>query len=204
MFYQNESSFNDDFLSNKKPLISFVAKPKLRSNATDENGKKKPAYVVVRKKAALPIRKKLTEVISANSITEAKIKPSVQTSTQKNLSVVKSKPAKSLEENESTDQAPPKTVSFGKSSKTARSKLPNNKAERRTPLKKKPGNWTVSEKSGVRNTGFKFTGIISSLFIKNPDIPVVAKENVEATNEAVFSSRKFSDLNLHKHLVYLL
>ena len=45
------------------------------------------------------------------------------------------------------------------------------------------------------------TGIISSLFFKNHEIPSVTKDHVEATEENVFSSQSFSALKIHRFLV---
>ena len=45
------------------------------------------------------------------------------------------------------------------------------------------------------------TGVISSLFSRNLDIPAVSKKHVESKDESVFSSFSFSSLNIHKFLV---
>nr|CAH0110851.1 unnamed protein product [Daphnia galeata] len=45
------------------------------------------------------------------------------------------------------------------------------------------------------------TGLISSLFFKNPEIPSVTKDHVEAAEENVFSSQSFSALKIHRFLV---
>ena len=62
----------------------------------------------------------------------------------------------------------------------------------------KKADWNVSEHN---NSSTYNTGVISSLFLKNPEIPTITPDKVETTEEKVFSSLSFSTLNIHKHLV---
>jgi hypothetical protein len=60
--------------------------------------------------------------------------------------------------------------------------------------------------SVTEDAHFKPQGWVSSLFVNNPDIPVVAHHAVKPVSEPIFSSQNFTDLPLHpftvSHVLY--
>jgi hypothetical protein len=66
----------------------------------------------------------------------------------------------------------------------------------------KKSSWTVSKKSKISTAAHhSITGMISSLFMKNPEIPVMKKDNVESAQGNVFSAQSFGSFKIHKRLV---
>jgi hypothetical protein len=148
------------------------------------DGVKKPAFLVVRKKASLLQKKTLSEV-----------KNFATTNPQ---SISKAADQQSSHKTEPQKTTPDDAGKFGAESnfKAVKPK----KATKKSSSKRK-SNWAVSDQSKSSTAGYNNTGIISSLFFKNPEIPEVTKDHVEATEENVFSSQSFSALKIHKYLV---
>lgn len=148
------------------------------------DGVKKPAFLVVRKKASLLQKKTLSEVKNF--------------STTNPQSISKAADQQSSHKTEPQKTTPDDAGKFGAESdfKAVKPK----KATKKSSSKRK-SNWAISDQSKSSTAGYNNTGIISSLFFKNPEIPTVTKENVESTEENLFSSRSFSALNIHKYLV---
>ena len=143
------------------------------------DGVKKPAFLVVRKKASLLVKKKLTEVKSFSSTPTDVNKPT------------------SSKQNGKTNPMFKKLVPIGarKPGSDTNFMPLSEKRVVKKPAPKKKADWAVSDQNSYN------TGVISSLFWKNPEIPVVTKDHVEATEENVFSLQSFSALNIHKYLV---
>jgi hypothetical protein len=165
--------------------VSFASKPRLTNKSATDGGAKRPAFIVVRKKAAIQSKKKLTEVKSFISHENTAVKSS---------QITDSYVSKSVETLTSVS---------GKKVGVDTNFLPINSRSsvtRKSVTKK--STWTVSEKSKNSSTNqHSNTGVISSLFMKNPEIPVMKKDNVESTQENVFSAQSFGSLKIHKHLV---
>lgn len=169
---------HQEYVSNQKPLVSFAPKPRQTVKA---DGVKKPAFVVVRKKATHVKKKSLSELKSFSA----------------NL-----QPLSSKKNNQSNSDSKPQKPSHAENVQVDTTVIPTSqkKETRKTVSNNKKNNWAVSQQGGSSG-GYNNTGIISSLFFKNPEIPTVTKENVESTEENLFSSRSFSALNIHKYLV---
>ncbi len=163
------------------PLVSFASKPR---QTVKSDGVKKPAFLVVRKKASLLQKKTLSEVKNFSSTNPQSIyKASDQQSNHK------TEPQKST-----PDDA-------GKLGAESHFKAVKPKIVTKKSSSKRKSNWAVSDQSKPSTAGYNNTGIISSLFFKNPEIPEITKDHVEATEENVFSSQRFSALKIHKYLV---
>ncbi len=148
------------------------------------DGVKKPAFLVVRKKASLLVKKKLAEVKNFSSTPRDFNKPT------SNIHNEKPNPSNMFKKLVPVGaRKPGSDTNFMPLSEKRIVKKP-------APLKK--SEWAVSNQN---NSSSYNTGVISSLFWKNPEIPVVAKDTVEATEENVFSTLSFSTLNIHKYLV---
>lgn len=176
--YQAKPMSHQEYVSNQKPLVSFAPKPRQTVKA---DGVKKPAFVVVRKKATHVKKKSLSELKSFSA----------------NL-----QPLASKKNNQSNSDSKPQKPSHAENVQVDTTVIPTSqkKETRKTVSNNKKNNWAVSQQGGSSG-GYNNTGIISSLFFKNPEIPTVTKENVESTEENLFSSRSFSALNIHKYLV---
>ena len=165
--------------------MSFASKPRLTNKSVTDGGTKRPAFIVVRKKAANQSKKKLTDVKSFTSHENTAVKSSQNTDSDVSKPVEALPPLSGKEVSVDTDVLPIR----GKSSVTRKS-VP------------KKSIWTVSEQN--KNSAapqYSNTGVISSLFLKNPEIPVMKKDNVETTQENVFSAQSFGSLKIHRHLV---
>lgn len=156
--------------------MSFATKPRLTAKP---DGIKKPAFLVVRKKASLLKKKNLSEVKSFSST----VQPPVSKKDDKS-------------NNDNKLQKPASHVTEDLGVNTSVMLVNENRSVKKTASHKKK-----NTQQGGSSGGYNNTGIISSLFFKNPEIPTVTKDKVESTEEGVFSSRSFSALNIHKYLV---
>ena len=161
----SKAQLQHDFDTVDKPLITFAAKSR---PPVKTNGIGKPFPMVMRKKASLAGKKKLSELNSLSSASNA-------------LADSQSDKKESVQD---------ESVLF----------LHNSKPSKSACCKK--SEWAVSDLN-KKSSNISQTGVISSLFSKNLDIPVISKENVELRDEAVFSSFSFSSLNIHRFLVRL-
>ena len=175
-------SNNQDVGLGKKPLISFVSKPRLSKGSDGEV--RKPTFRVLRKKVSLASKKSLSDVKILNPSTPSTLKKPTQISQPVNKA---SSPDDSSTAGQNANLVPVNPT----------------RVVRKAPLKKK-SKWAVTEKGTKSSSNSASnTGVISSLFCKNPEIPVMSKDTIEATKENVFSSKGFSALNIHKHLVII-
>ena len=164
--------------------MSFVSKPKTAATSSA----KKPTFRVLRKKAALS-NKKNVDLSAKFSITPPQIittkKVSENTSSQEVESALKQ-----IENSSSIAESVSEKVvtTFPQKSESQA----NAQSNSGVPRKPKPSSATTNRT------------VISSLFKYNPEIPVLKRETVETTKETVFSLKKFSDLNLHDHLVLMM
>ena len=185
-----EESATKDFLSDKVPIVSFASKPRLSkksSTSGSTDAPKRPAFIVVRKKATTQAKKKLSDVKSFTSHENAAVNIIQNT----DAGDVSNKPA---------TETPPSSIKKVDSDEL---NFPHGKSKDISVAPKsvaKKSTWTVSDQS-KNSAQHSNSGVISSLFLKNPEIPVVEKDNVETTKENVFSAQSFGSLNIHKHLV---
>lgn len=166
-----------------------MAKPRIRSSAVAPDGKK--VVRVVRKKASLTAGSKTAGKF--NFISEDPVPAAVETGAgglendgadkpaPAYVKKTAARPSKGLAKVNSKWRVTEKNRSGASITSLARS----NPITERKPVKK-----------GVQNST-----VISSLFHKNPEVPVMEKSTVDATNESVFSTRSFADLKIHSHLV---
>jgi len=172
---------HQEYVKDTMPLVSFASKPQ---QTVKSDGVKKPAFLVVRKKASLLQKKKLSEVKNFSSTTPRSISKATDQQSNHNT--------------ESQKLMPDDAGKFGADSNF---KPVNQNKTIKKSLSKRKSNWAVSDQSKSSTAGYNNTGIISSLFFKNPEIPTLTKDHVEATEENVFSSQSFSALKIHKYLV---
>lgn len=154
-------------MANNKPLVSFAARPRLKGKS---DGVKKPAFRVVRRKASLSLKKKLTEVKNFNT-------------TPLSSSKITTTPG-------SDDQTKPVNIPRKTNKPGADTNF--------MPVSKER---VIKKYAPKAASSYNNTGVISSLFGKNPDIPTMTKEHVDITEENVFSSQSFSALKIHNFLV---
>lgn len=169
-----------DFNSDDKPLVAFAAKSR---PPVKTNGVRKPLPMIVRKKASLTVKKKLSELTSFSTASSDSTSP-FNFKSDGNETVQKSVPSK-----------PPRGADSSRRNPNLEP-VSQTKAASRAALRKKT-DWSVSNNSSSKAK----TGVISSLFTKNLDIPEVSKEHVDTKDEAVFSALSFSSLKIHKFLV---
>lgn len=165
---------HQDYVNDRKPLVSFASKPRPTAK---QDGVKKPAFLVVRKKASLLQKKKMCEV--------------------KSFSSTQPQPISSSEKSKHGTESKKLLPNDAEKSGAETNVMPKKKVTRKAASKRK-SDWAVSDQS---KPSYNNTGIISSLFFKNPEIPSVTKDHVEATEENVFSSQSFSALKIHRFLV---
>ena len=174
----SKSQLQYDFETGDKPLISFASKSR---PPVKTNGIRKPLPMVVRKKASLADKKKLSELRSFSSASTTYIKSDKKESVQDDSVLF---------------------LNNGESSRTNPNFVPvSQKFPTTKSASRKKSEWAVSDLNKKSSSNISKTGVISSLFSKNLDIPVVSKEHVESKDEAVFSSLSFSSLNIHRFLV---